>query len=110
MAAWQVPTRESLLPISPEQSCAVCGRADWSWLYFLLSAPEWVQHVGWFPNWFVVTCAPCHQNWTADDRAALESDWRAFHGDAEPLLREYLSVVTAMQSEPPRARSEVIPG
>jgi hypothetical protein len=108
MADWQIPRRESLLPVSPEQSCAVCGRDDWMWLYLLLSAPEWVLAVGWFPNWFMVMCSQCREDWEAGNRAELTTSWRACHGDeSEPGLDEFISVVSAMQSEPPRSRSEV---
>jgi hypothetical protein len=109
MTAWQVPARESLLPVLPEQSCAVCGSTDWAWLYWLLSAPGRVQNSGWFPNWFVVLCAPCQQNWAAADRAALAAAWSRWHGDTAPGLDDYWSVVNAMQSQPPQPRSEVSP-
>ena len=107
MTEWQIPPRESLLPVSPDQSCAVCGREDWSWFYFLLSRPEWVRTVGWFPNWFVVMCSTCHHNWETGQRAALEAAWHEEHGDQTPDLEAYIAVVTAMQSEPPVERSAV---
>jgi hypothetical protein len=63
-----VPVRDEIVPLSDPQSCAVCSAQDWSWLYLLLTAQEWVQGLGWFANWFVVLCDECHEAWERGPR------------------------------------------
>ena len=99
-----------MLPVSDAQSCAICGDEDWQWLYPLLNAPEWVQELGWFANWFLAVCDSCHQGW--DDDGALRTRWAMNDEhqdfDAVPDFNEYRRVVAAMQSEPPLPRATAV--
>lgn len=108
MSGWMVPARETVLPIEPEQRCAVCGSENWASALLLLSAPAWVQQTGWFANWFVVLCSSCLSAWDVDDVPALQQRWD-LHPDRgqRRSLQEWLPVVQAMQSEPPLTRAQV---
>lgn len=83
------------MPVSELQSCAICGDGDGEWLRLLLNAPEWVQELGWFANWFITTCGTCQRLWNDDDHAG-----RGFEG--------YRRVIAAMQSEPPLPRLDAL--
>lgn len=107
---WRVPTRESLLPIDPDQSCAICGRAEvWAWACLLLSPPPWVMTRGWFPNWFVTMCTGCHEAWEAADTEFLQEVWSAStdNEDGARSFEEWSLVVRAMLSEPPLPREQI---
>ena len=105
--SWRVPSRSEVLPISDGQSCAICSDDAWQWIYLLLNAPQWVQERGWFGNWFIALCEPCHQLWDDDDAIRLRWELNDEHQDPEALpdFNEYRRVVAAMRSEPalPRA-------
>lgn len=107
---WRVPSRNELLPVSEAQSCAICGDADWRWLYLLLNAPQWVQECGWFANWFIATCDSCHQAWGDDDTLRMRWKLNDEHHDPDdvPDFDEYRRVIAAMQSEPPMPRAAAV--
>ena len=109
MHGWRIPTRAEILPVSGAQSCAVCGARDWSWLYLLLNAPDWVQRRGWFASWFVVMCDGCQAAWEQGSEEVLRVRWALndahTDGPSGPGLDEWRDVVTAMQSEPPMTRA-----
>jgi hypothetical protein len=99
--------------VDEQQHCPICGGSEWSWLLLLLRAPEWVQHLGWFGNWFVALCDDCAAAWQQEDDDVLRARWegspdREFVGG--PDFEEYRAVLLAMQSEPPLPRSAVTAG
>jgi hypothetical protein len=99
--------------VDEEQHCAICGCPEWSWLLLLLRAPEWVQQLGWFANWFVALCDDCADAWERRAEDLLRSRWEAsaereFGGG--PDFDEYRAVLLAMQSDPPLPRSAVTAG
>ena len=100
MRPWRIPSRSELLPVSVAQSCAICADGDWQWLYLLLNAPDWVQERGWFTNWFIAVCEPCHRTWENGDALRVRWDMSDEHQDADavPDFSEYRRVVAAMQS------------
>lgn len=99
-----------MLPVSGAQSCAICGDGDWQWLYLLLNAPEWVQELDWFANWFIAVCNPCHEAWEDDGLLRVRWEMNDEHQDFKPLpdFNEYRRVVAAMQSERPLPRSTAV--
>lgn len=38
-----VPSRESLLPIAPQQTCLICSSWEWDWAYLFRHRPSWVR-------------------------------------------------------------------
>jgi hypothetical protein len=105
MAGWVMKQKADLLPILDEQHCFFCDSKQWSWVYLLLNAPDWVQRLPWVINWFVVTCDRCHDDLADKRLEPLATRWNAseFHRHD---FAEVIEVFSARLSEPPLTRAE----
>jgi hypothetical protein len=107
------PTREELLPVSTGNCCRFCGSAEWTWVYLLLSVPDWVKELNWTVNWQAFVCDSCHDSYErGDDESLVQSHLDQPEAPAdESHVRQLVQVVRARHSKPaiPRAGA-IVPG